>query len=244
MIALLTSLAFADGPALHSGNTARTLSQSDSKLTVGVFRPLSIRVSDKTDLTTTGVLGSLLSPRLDVKHRLWTQSDERPVHLSFVGGATVPTPVLGLSKGWLYTEDAALPFAMMLKAGLLATRDVGKAQITVGAELRAGFAAGDNDFTPRDLFWYDWSMAPISEGPVVGHFKVQADFAPADRLLLNAELHLQTGAGGTEMATRLFGTWAASDHVALGLGWYTLLDQRPDGYAFHYLPGADVQLRY
>ncbi|MCB9671956.1 MAG: hypothetical protein H6736_12965 [Alphaproteobacteria bacterium] len=242
MIALV-SLALG-APALESGNTAHTLAQADSKLTLGVFRPWSFRVDEKTDLVTTGVIGSLVAPRLDVKRRIYTQGDDVPLTASFVAGVNSPTPVLNLAKGWVQGTADRLPFAMQLKAGLLASRQAGRARLTMGAELKVGVATGANDYTPRDLYFMDWALAPLVEGPIAAHLKLQGDLLATDSLLFTAELHLQATGSSTELASRWFALWGFSDHAAVGAGYFTHLDLRPDGYHHYFVPGADFQLRY
>jgi hypothetical protein len=251
MIALLAA-AFA-APVLDTGNTAHTLSQADSKLTVGVFRPLSIRVSDRTDLITTGVLGSLVSPRLDVKHRLVTQGPveaegeeprSNPLTVSLIGGLNVPTPILTLGKGWIFGADDKIPLAFQAKVGVLASRQIQRVRLTGGAELRAGAALGENDLTPRDFFFLDWALAPLVEGPVAGRFKLQADLQPVDPLLFTVELHMQITPVSTEFVSRWWAMAALGDHTAIGAGIYTQLDQRPNGLKSYFVPGADFQLRY
>lgn len=242
MIALLAAALAA--PALESGNTANTLSQADSKVTFGVFRPLAIRISDRTDLITTGVLGSLVSPRLDVKVRLAAQGEEDPLTVSFVGGLNVPTPILTLAKGWTQGVDDRIPLAFQAKVGLLASRQIQRLRLTGGASLRAGAALGANDLTPRDFFFLDWALAPLVDGPVAGHFKLQADLNPIDALLFTVELHLQATPQSTELVSRWWVNWGVSDHLALGGGIHTQLDDRPNGYKHYFIPGADLQFRY
>lgn len=253
MIALLATALAAEtnattlelrSPVLESGNTAHTLAQADSKLTAGVFRPIAIRLNDRTDLVTTGVIGSLVAPRVDLKRRLLTQSEEQPLTTSLVVGLNVPTPALGLTGGWLYSESDALPLAVQAKAGVLASRQIERFRLTLGAELKLGVPFGANDYTPRDLWFFDWAMAPISEGPVAAHLKVQGDLLAIKSLLFTVELHLQANGASTEFVSRWFALFAATDHLAIGAGYFTHLDQRHDGYHHLFVPGADVQLRF
>ena len=149
-----------------------------------------------------------------------------------------------LAKGWLYGSEDRLPFALQAKVGILASRQMQRFRLTLGAELRAGLAFGANDYSPRDLWFYDWNTAPLSEGPVAAHLKVQGDLAPTDGLLFTVELHLQSTDVSTELASRWFVLGALSEHVALGAGYFTHLDRRAGGVEHYLVPGADLQVRF
>ncbi len=242
MIALVvTALA---APALESGNTAHTLAQADGKLSFGVFRPWSIRIDERTDLITTGLLGSFLAPRVDLKRQLHAPTDELPVTLSLLVGADSPTPIANLSRGWLYGKEDRLPFALQVKAGLLVSRQWGRVRLTTGATLRAGFSTGPNDYTPRDFFFIDWVLAPLVEGPVALRLKLQGDWSATEALLFTGEIHGQLTQESFEIATRWFAAWGITDHLALGVGVATHLDRRPNGYRHYIAPLADLQFRY
>lgn len=242
MIALWTSLAFAvDGIEVGGGgSTAHTLGESGGTFAAGVFRPWTFAVSERTDLITTGLVGTFLSPRLDVKHGLVRQDD---LAVAFEGGIAVPTPALLLAEGWLYTSEEPAPFALIAKAGLRVTGDFDPVRVTGTALLRGGFATGD--LTPRDFFFVDWALAPAAEGPVLAVLGAQVDWVPSTRVQVSLSATTQLGGEGVfELQNRLFGLWGFSEHVALGAGAFSHLDARPDGYRFYFIPTGDLQVRF
>lgn len=240
MIALVAAAFAAD---LHSGGgTAHTLDEAGGKITLGVFRPWTIRVGKNTDLITTGLIGPILSPRLDVKHQFRSGPDGA---IALVGGLNMPTFALRLGRGWIYNESDRIPLAFIAKVGLLATADLNDTlQLTGGIDMRVGAPFGAHDLTPRDFFFIDWALAPLSSAPATSTWKMQLDWTPNRRVHVSTTLMTQFTNEDPEFIGRVFANWGFTDWAALGAGIFTHLDSRPDGYQHYWLPVADFQLRF
>ncbi len=248
MMLLWTSLAMAvdgiDGHGIEvggGGQTAHTLGQSGGTFAAGVFRPWTFAVTERTDLITTGLVGTFLSPRLDVKHAIVRQDD---FSVAFEAGFAVPTPALALAEGWLYAGSEPTPFVLIAKAGARVTRDFDDVRITGTGLLRGGFAT--DELTPRDFFFVDWALAPAAEGPLLVVLGGQVDWVPSTRVQVSFSANTQFGGEGRgfELQNRLFGLWGFSEHAALGVGAFSHLDDRPDGYRFYFIPTGDFQVRF
>jgi hypothetical protein len=242
---LLASQAFAvDGIEVGGGGgTAHTLGESGGTFAAGVFRPWTFAVSERTDLITTGLVGTFLSPRLDVKHAV-VRNDGLSV--AFEAGFAIPSPALALAQGWLYAASEPTPFAFIGKAGARVTGDLDRVplRITGTALLRGGFATAE--LTPRDFFFVDWALAPAAEGPFLFVMGGQVDWVPSTRVQVSFSATTQFGGEGRgfELQNRLFGLWGFSEHMALGVGAFSHLDERPDGYRFYFIPTGDFQVRF
>ena len=241
MIALL-SMALA-APALNSGGgTAHTLDEAGGKLTLGLFRPWTIRAGKNTDLITTGLVGTILSPRVDVKQQLSAGEDGA---IALVVGANMPTLALRTARGWLYNDTDDLPFAVIGKLGVLATADIdSKLSITGGIDLRVGIPFGHSSITERDFFFVDWALAPLSDGPITSTWKIQADWDVSERVLVSTTLSTQLSRTGPEFQGRVFALWGFTKWAAIGAGVFTNHDLRPEGYRSYFLPVGDLQLRF
>lgn len=245
MIALILALSASahavDGIEVGGGGgTAHTLGESSGTVALGVFRPWTLAVNERTDLITTGIIGTLLAPRLDVKHALVREED---LAVAIEGGVAVPSPALRLARGWLYTESEGTPFALIARAGARVTGDVEHFRLTGSAFLRGGFAT--SELTPRDLYFVDWALAPAAEGPVLVTVGAQGDWLPTSRIQLSLGATVQLGGEGVvELQNRAFALWGLSEHAALGAGYFSHLDARPDGYRFYAIPTGDLQLRF
>ncbi|MBX2799145.1 MAG: hypothetical protein KTR31_15840 [Myxococcales bacterium] len=243
MIALFlsTSALAVDGIEVGGGGgTAHTLGESGGTVALGIFRPWTLALNERTDLVTTGIVGTILAPRLDVKHALVR---EETLSVAVEGGVAVPSPALRLARGWLYTETEGTPFALIARAGVRVTGDAEHFRLTGSVFLRGGFATGE--LTPRDLFFLDWALAPAAEGPVLATVGVRGDWLVTSRTQLSLEATVQLGGEGVvELQNRAFALWGFSEHAALGAGYFSHLDARPDGYRFYAIPTGDVQLRF
>ena len=238
--ALLMTTAVA-APSLDTGaGTARTLGQADGRFAFGVFRPWSLALGERTELSTTGLIGTFIAPRLDVKQQLARTEDSA---LALVAGVAVPMTSLRLSKGWLYPDDAVIPFSAIGKLGILASVELDRLRVTAGADLRVGATAGPSSLSRRDLFFFDWAMAPLQEGPVTSTLKLQLDYHPTDRWLVTAELATQLVGTRPQYLGRVFGLWGFSGWGALGAGVFTNHIPRDLGYESYFIPGADLQFR-
>lgn len=240
---LLSLLGTAQAADLHSGGgTAHTLDEAGGKLTLGVFRPWTIRAGKHTDVITTGLIGTILSPRLDVKHQIRAGEDGA---IALVGGINMPTFALRLGRGWIYNESDRIPFALIGKLGVLATADItDNLQITGGLDLRIGIPFGAHDLTPRDFFFVDWALAPLSSAPATGVMKVQLDWSASERVHVSTTLMTQITDDNPEFIGRVFVNWGFTSWAAIGAGVFTNHDSRPNGYQHYWLPVGDFQLRF
>lgn len=241
MLTLGTAAHAVDGIEVGGGGgTAHTLGESGGTVAMGVFRPWTYAVSERTDLITTGIIGTILAPRLDVKHAVVRQES---LSVALEGGVTVPWPALRLARGWLYTEREGTPFALIAKAGARVTADASHVRVTGSVFLRGGFATGE--LTPRDFYFVDWALAPAAEGPLLVTVGAQGDWLPTSRVQLSLGATAQFGGEGVfELQCRAFALWGFSEHAAVGAGYAGQLDARPDGYRFYAVPTGDVQVRF
>ena len=216
MIWMLVSLAFAgDSKALYTG-AGSPFVIGKGHGAVGLFRPLTIGLSDKTQLKTTG-LESLVSPQVDIKHQIWEGSD---AGVSVIGGLGIPTLGLKLIQGTVLSSDPnqTVTFASVFKLGAVAGVRQGAFRFSAGLEARAAAKAGQWGLESPGWFWLDPMLAPLTEGPVA-RTRVVVDCYPDNAPVgLTLETWVQIGGIGPDLESRLFGEWAPGRHVSLGLG--------------------------
>lgn len=216
MILLLASLAFAgDSKNLYTG-AGSPFPIGKNRVAFGLFRPVSIGLSDKTELSTTG-LESLVAPQMDVKHQVWAGDNSG---VAIVGGLGVPTLGLKMIQGTVLSSDPnqTVTFASVFKAGAIAGVRQGSFRLSAGIEARAAAKAGQWGLEPPGWFWLDPMLAPLTEGPVL-KTRVVIDCYPDNAPVgLTLDTWVQMGGIGPDLESRLFGEWALGQHVALGAG--------------------------
>ena len=205
---------------------------------VGLFRPVAIGVSDRVDLSTSG-LATLVAPRLDAKVRL---ADEAGGALAVTAGFGVPTPGLSLLRGTALSSDpeADLGVGAVGKAGVIGTLRNGATATSLGVEVRFGGLTGG--MGPVDLPFLGQSLAPLLEGPVL-RWRWVTDYSLSRRVTFTTDLALQVGAGGPDALARAF-LLGGSDHVAVGAGWAIADESLQWGRDSLGFPLLDVQARW
>ncbi len=215
MIILLAGLAFGADSNLYTG-AGSPFPIGKGHGAVGLFRPLTLGIADKTEISTTG-LESLVAPRVDVKHQIWEGGDSG---VALVGGVGVPTLGLRMIQGTVLSSDPRqkVTFAAVFKAGAIAGVRQGSWRFSVGVEARAAAKGGQWGLESPGWFWLDPMLAPLTEGPVVRP-RVVIDLYP-DSLPVGVTLDtwVQIGGIGPDLETRLFGEWSPVNHFAVGIG--------------------------
>ena len=247
MIALVLGLAIAQQPdavGIRTGaGTGFVVGQGNGA--VGLFRPLTVGLDDRTELGTTGLI-SLLAPRVVAKRQL-AANDQR---------ALAVTASLGLPSGGIWamrnagilTTDPTVktPFAVTASAGLEAGMRTKPLDLGVSVEGRFGVHGASWTLPEPGMWFLDPMLAPLTAGPVVKP-KLVIDLAPEwngrERLGLRVDSWVQLGGGGPDAAVRMMGTWAITQRVALALGDAMAWERRP-GRSFYAVPVGDVQVRW
>jgi len=232
------ALAWAADPTPFSGHAGHATTLGAGRGIVGIFRPLSIGVSDRVDVSTSG-LASLVAPRVDVK---WALTESEHGGVAVTGGLGVPTLGLRLLRGTVLSSDPTqtIGFGVVAKAGVIATvRDGGHAT-SLGVEVRGGGHGGTMDAV--DLGFVGQSLAPLLEGPVL-RWRWVTDYALSRHATLVTDVALQVGAGGPDALGRTF-LMVGSDHVAVGGGWAIADESMRWGRDSFGFPLLDVQARW
>jgi len=205
---------------------------------VGVFRPLTIAVSDNVDVSTSG-LATLVAPRADVKVNLIRDVG---IAVAVTGGIGMPTYGLRLLQGTAFPSDPTLTIGpgVVVKAGVIGTIRNGDSAMSAGVELRTGGHTGTLDAV--DLYFASQSLAPFFEGPVL-RWRWVTDLALARHLVLTNDVALQVGAGGQDVLWRTF-LLGGGTRAAAGIGWAIADEELRWGRDSLGFPLADVQVRW
>jgi hypothetical protein len=219
----------------HAGH-ADTLGKGNG--IVGVFRPLSIGVSDRVDLSTSG-LATLVAPRVDAKVNLMSEPGGS---VALTGGIGVPTVGLRLLRGTVLPSDPTLTVGLgvVAKLGLIGTVHNKGNAMSLGVEVRSGGHGGT--LQAVDLPFVSQSLAPLLEGPVL-RWRWVTDFALSKRATLTSDVALQVGAGGPDALWRTF-LLGGSDHLAAGVGWAIADENLSYGRDSLGMPLLDLQARW
>ncbi|MDP6931750.1 MAG: hypothetical protein QGG40_02495 [Myxococcota bacterium] len=198
---------------LYSG-TGSPWTIGDQAWSVGVFRPLTVGLDERTEVSTTGLV-SLVSPRLVAKRRVWSSTRWA---LAMQAGLGVPTAGLRLLQGSVVSSDPdqQVPWALVAGAGPVLGWRHDRMVVSLGVYGRVGVPLGEGELDPTDMAWLDPMLAPLVEGwsltPRIG-----VDWLPSERWVLSLDSRLQWG-GGPDWNTRLFALRQLGIHTALGAG--------------------------
>lgn len=246
MISLLLSLCAASAseapPSLRTG-AGTPWTEERGELSAGVFAPIRFGVGDGWELETTGLLGSLLSPRIAVKHT-WINGEH--LALGWTAGVTVPTLALRLLRGTAFPSETQIGLAAIAGAGLIVGWRNDHLSTSLGFQARVGLTAGAFTLESPDLPWFDPMLAPLTEGGV-GALRLVLEWqsgGPADRLALTSDSRVQIGGHGPDLNTRLFALLRLSRHLALGGGAAGSYETYAFGSAWQVMPLLDLQGRW
>ena len=211
---------------------------------VGLFQPLILSVHERVDLLGPSLIG-LTSPRLGAKVSL---IDNGRVGVAVQARVQVPTPALGLGKGWIIPSRDTVGFAVMGGVGVLVGLRGDTWRASLGLEGRIGTALG-SDLQPADLFFYDTVMAPILEGPR-GKARLQVDYFPglsqefSDGAGIRVQATAHVGGLGPDLDGKVFGLWRVGQRLVLGAGAAVAWEQLQHERSLAFAPMLDVEVRF
>jgi hypothetical protein len=248
LLGAILAPAHAEAPPLFSGQgTPWTVGAGNGA--VGIARPLTLGVGERTDVTVNTTLGvALLAPTASVKRTL-AQGNAHALAVAVEAG--VPTFAWRqFQTGFLQPirSDQVVPLAAVVGATGLAGWRNESLVVSAGLRVRAGIPLEDGDVTAQDLVWLDPALAPISEGWSLQP-TVRVDWLPTPRWQLTAQGRAEV-AGGPELQGKLDALWAASSHVALGVGVNGAIAREGFGWSVPAMvplavtPTVDVQARW
>lgn len=231
-------------PPLHNGGGTPFLYGADGgRVAFGVFQPVVLGLSDRVDLSTSG-LATLVAPRADLKLLVAEGGDDDVgTGLAVTVGLGMPTPGLRLLRGFLFQESATIPYALVGKAGATAGLRAGRTTVGLGAELRAAVDTGPDDLRPTGLWFFDPMLAPLSEGPVAAVRGVCAVSLLQDDLLVKSDAHVQFGGQGTDAVGTMLIAWRPVPAFALAAGVAGTVESGDDGVDGWGVPIGDLWLR-
>jgi hypothetical protein len=243
MIAWLSALSVA--APLHNGlGTPFGYGADGGRVAFGVFQPVVVGLSERVDLSTSG-LATLMAPRADLKWTLADGGDERVRSgLAATAGLGVPTGGLLLSRGFLFSDTAAVPFALVGKLGATAGLRTGPATVGLGAEMRAALKVGDDDLRPTGLWFFDPMIAPLTEGPVAAVRGLLALSLVGDDVLVKVDAHAQFGGQGTDGIGTLLLAWRPVPAFAVAAGVAGAVESGDDGVDGWGVPLGDLWFRF
>jgi hypothetical protein len=248
LLGAILAPAHAEAPPLFSGQgTPWTVGAGNGA--VGIARPLTLGVGERTDVTVNTTLGvALLAPTASVKRTL-AQGNAHALAVAVEAG--VPTFAWRqFQTGFLQPirSDQVVPLAAVVGATGLAGWRNESVVVSAGLRVRAGIPLEDGDVTAQDLVWLDPALAPISEGWSLQP-TVRVDWLPTPRWQLTAQGRAEV-AGGPELQGKLDALWTASSHVALGVGVNGAIAREGFGWSVPAMvplavtPTVDVQARW
>ncbi len=249
MIALLlASFAFAgdEPPPLRTGShTPFVIGKGHAA--AGLFRPISLGVSEQTDLRAKNGLLTLVSPHLQVKHQL-TEGDG--LGFAVRGG-------LGVASGGLFLlkQAGVLSADPTVKTGMAATADVAiltgyrsdVVDIGLSVEGRLGLRGSSWSHHSPGLFLADPALAPLTSGPQLRPRLIVEVFPQIGKrplLGLTADWMTQIGADGPDSSLRMLASYALSRRFVLAAGEIVAVESRPDGNKAFAMSLIDAQLRW
>lgn len=238
----MTALALALVLAAHAKTPLYTGTASPWTLaagqgTIGVFHPVSHALTDRTELSTTGLF-SLVAPRLEVKH---TALSSAHWGLGFRLGLGTPTPALRLARGTLLPSNVEVPWVGVVGVAPVVGWRGGDWNVSLTSQVR--MALGVSDLEPLDLGWgFDAMLAPLTEGWCVLE-RLVVDWHPGDAWVVSGEAGVQAG-GGPDWRWRAFVLRRLGAHTALGAGGWLTLDTGGFGQALYGAPLVDFQGRW
>ena len=212
---------------------------------VGVFRPLTIGVGEKTEIGTTGLI-SLVAPRVLIKQQL-TGSDD--LALAAFGSLGVPTGGIAVMRtaGILTTDPTVkTPLAVTASAGLAGGLRLDALDIGLSVEGRFGVHGGAWNLTEPGMWFLDPMMAPLTAGPQVKP-RLVVEVAPPmggrEKLGFRADSWMMVGSGGPDGVVRLMAFWAITPRFLLAAGDAMAFENR-EGRALYAVPVGDLQFRW
>ncbi len=244
MIALWCMTAFAAAPLNNRAGTPFTYGGDGGKVAFGVFQPVVVGLTDTVDLSTSG-LATLVAPRVELKWAVASGGDDRLEDgLAVVGGLGVPTGGLLLLRGLVFNEEAAIPGAVVIRAGAVMGLRSGSVTGALGAEVRGAIEGGEDSLRPTGLWFLDPMLAPVTEGPVAairGVFDVGwAD----DKFDLTVDAHVQVGGQGTDGVARILVAVRPASAFAIAAGAAGTVESGDDGVDAWGAPIGDLLFRF
>ena len=246
MIALLMGLALAGGgeDRIRTGDgTGFVIGKGHGA--VGVFRPLSLGVGEKTEIGTTGLV-SLIAPRILIKQEL-TDSDD----FSVAGFGSVGFPAGGIwamrTVGILTTDPTVKsPFPVTASAGVAGGIRANALDVGLSVEGRFGVTPGSWTLDEPGMWFLDPMMAPLTAGPQVKP-RLVVEVAPQlggrEKLGFRADSWMMIGSGGPDGVVRLMAFWAITPRFLLAAGDAMAFESR-EGRSFYAVPIGDIQFRW
>lgn len=212
---------------------------------VGVFRPLSLGVADRTEIGTTGLI-SLIAPRVMVKQQL-TDADDLAVavtgSLGFPAGG-----IWAMRTAGILTTDPTVktPFPVTASAGVAGGLRLDALDLGLSVEGRFGVHPSGWTLDEPGMWFLDPMMAPLTAGPQIKP-RLVVELAPTlgdrEKLGLRVDSWMMIGAGGPDATLRLMAFWAISPRVLLAAGDAMAWEKR-EGRPFYAVPIGDLQFRW
>ena len=241
---------FAPGPKPLWVGTGTPFTVPSKLHALGIFRPFTLGISDRTEFEHTGLL-TFVAPSFRVKHTLWTSYLSKNSVQYGVAMTTrfgVPTGGLRLLQGSLLPSEAQIPFIGVVGVGLVSGLKAPHYAVGWGLEMRTAFKGGEFYLLPPGLPFVDPMLAPITEGPVLTA-RLMLDWIVTrksdgmDVVVISLDTRLQVGGGGPDLNSRLFALFRLGNKTAIGAGGIIAYERQTDGLHFFAAPLMDFQLR-